>query len=46
MKVLDLLCPLGHAFEGWFASEDDFRSQHARGLVQCPCAAAGRSARG
>ncbi|WP_406622867.1 DUF1178 family protein [Acidovorax sp. SDU_ACID1] len=36
MKVLDLLCPLGHAFEGWFASEDDFRSQHARGLVQCP----------
>lgn len=36
MKVLDLLCPLGHAFEGWFASEDDFQSQHARALVQCP----------
>ena len=36
MKVLDLLCPQDHAFEGWFASEDDFQSQHARGLVQCP----------
>jgi len=36
MKVLDLLCAQDHAFEGWFASEDDYQSQHARGLVQCP----------
>lgn len=36
MKVLDLQCAHGHAFEGWFASEDDFVSQCARSLVQCP----------
>ena len=36
MKVLDLQCALGHGFEGWFASEDDFRSQCERSLVQCP----------
>ncbi len=36
MKVLDLQCPQGHVFEGWFASEDDFQSQNQRGLVQCP----------
>ena len=36
MKVLDLQCAMGHTFEGWFASEDDFVSQLARALVQCP----------
>ena len=36
MKVLDLQCAQGHGFEGWFASEDDFVSQCARALVQCP----------
>lgn len=36
MKVLDLQCPAGHLFEGWFASEDDFQSQLQRKLVQCP----------
>lgn len=36
MKVLDLQCPQRHSFEGWFASEDDFQSQLARGLVECP----------
>lgn len=36
MKVLDLNCSQGHTFEGWFGSEDDFQSQLARGLVQCP----------
>jgi hypothetical protein len=36
MKVLDLQCAQGHAFEGWFASEDDFVSQCASSLVQCP----------
>jgi hypothetical protein len=36
MKVLDLQCAQRHGFEGWFASEDDFQSQLARGLVACP----------
>lgn len=36
MKVLDLHCSHGHGFEGWFGSEEDFQSQHARGLVECP----------
>ena len=36
MKVLNLQCAQAHAFEGWFASEDDFQGQLARGLVECP----------
>ena len=36
MKVLDLQCGHGHAFEGWFASEDDFVAQQDRALVHCP----------
>ena len=36
MKVLDLRCEHGHGFEGWFGSEEDFTSQHERGLVECP----------
>jgi hypothetical protein len=36
MKVLDLQCALGHTFEGWFGSEEDFVTQCARALVQCP----------
>jgi hypothetical protein len=41
MKVLDLQCPQGHRFEGWFASADDFESQLSRKLVECPvCGAA------
>ena len=39
MKVLDLQCGGLHVFEGWFASEDDFASQLARGLVSCPMCA-------
>ena len=39
MKVLDLKCSQQHLFEGWFASEDDFQSQLARGLVECPLCA-------
>ena len=39
MKVLDLQCSHEHAFEGWFASEDDFQGQLARGLVTCPLCA-------
>lgn len=36
MKVLDLQCAMGHRFEGWFGSEDDYQQQDARGLVTCP----------
>ncbi len=36
MKVLDLQCTHSHAFEGWFASEEDFQGQLSRGLVECP----------
>ncbi len=36
MKVLNLQCSHGHAFEGWFASHDDFESQRGRGLLTCP----------
>jgi hypothetical protein len=36
MKVLDLRCVQQHSFEGWFASEEDYASQLARGLVSCP----------
>ncbi|MEY8689800.1 MAG: DUF1178 family protein [Leptothrix sp. (in: b-proteobacteria)] len=36
MKVLDLRCEHGHAFEGWFGSEDDYRQQLERGLLECP----------
>lgn len=36
MKVLNLQCSNSHDFEGWFASEEDFQGQLARGLVECP----------
>jgi hypothetical protein len=37
MIVFDLECQtLGHRFEGWFASSDDFAAQQARGLLTCP----------
>lgn len=36
MIVFDLSCPLGHRFEGWFASSDDFSDQNQRGLIVCP----------
>ena len=39
MKVLNLRCANGHAFEGWFASEDDFLDQNGRGQVECPMCA-------
>ena len=39
MKVLNLQCDLHHAFEGWFASEEDFASQLERGLLACPLCA-------
>jgi hypothetical protein len=36
MKVFNLRCGKEHAYEGWFASEDDFVSQQERGIVACP----------
>lgn len=36
MKVLDLQCPDGHRFEGWFASAEEYESQLSRRLVACP----------
>jgi len=36
MKVINLRCEHEHAFEGWFASGDDYLSQSERGLVRCP----------
>lgn len=37
MIVFDLLCHTGdHRFEGWFASNDAFEDQVARGLIACP----------
>lgn len=36
MKVLNLRCANDHLFEGWFGSEEDFLSQEAAALVQCP----------
>lgn len=36
MKVLDLQCLHGHAFEGWFSSDDDFRQQMAARMIACP----------
>lgn len=37
MIVFDLQCqPLGHRFEGWFASSDAFAQQNERALVCCP----------
>lgn len=36
MIVFDLSCPMGHTFEGWFGSSEDYAAQQARGLVACP----------
>jgi hypothetical protein len=45
MKVLDLQCPHGHRFEGWFASAEDFESQLSRKLVECPICGANEVSR-
>lgn len=36
MKVFNLGCTQDHHFEGWFGSADDYASQLARGLIECP----------
>lgn len=45
MKVLSLRCSHGHGFEGWFGSEDDYRSQCERGLIECPLCGSGEISR-
>ena len=36
MKVFNLGCEREHAFEGWFASAQEYESQFERGLIECP----------
>jgi len=36
LKVFDLQCDVGHVFEGWFGSADDYDKQRERGLLVCP----------
>ena len=36
MKVFNLRCGQQHAYEGWFASEEEFLAQQERGIVACP----------
>ena len=36
MKVFNLSCDLDHAFEGWFASQEEFDRQLTEGLIDCP----------
>jgi hypothetical protein len=36
MKVFNLSCDNEHAFEGWFASGEEFERQQERRLVECP----------
>lgn len=45
MKVLSLQCAHGHGFEGWFGSEDDYRSQSEGGQIQCPLCGDGQITR-
>ena len=39
MKVIDLRCHNGHAFEGWFAGDDEFLEQNGQRLIACPLCA-------
>jgi hypothetical protein len=36
MKVYNLQCTQTHQFEGWFASEVDYETQNAKGMIECP----------
>ena len=36
MIAFDLKCSVGHGFEGWFASSDEFDMQRNSGLLVCP----------
>jgi hypothetical protein len=45
MKVFDLACEHDHVFEGWFASQESYDDQRARGLVRCPICQSGEITR-
>ncbi|HYD96236.1 MAG TPA: DUF1178 family protein [Noviherbaspirillum sp.] len=36
MKVYNLTCEHDHRFEGWFSSEEDFKSQSEARQIACP----------
>ncbi len=36
MRVFNLACAQGHAFEGWFSSGDDYERQQADSMIACP----------
>ncbi len=36
MIVYNLICAKQHAFEGWFASGDEYERQSKQGMVICP----------
>jgi hypothetical protein len=36
MKVYNLTCEHDHHFEGWFASEEDFKTQVNDSYIRCP----------
>jgi hypothetical protein len=42
MKVFDLACEHDHAFEGWFGSAQDYDTQLARHLIECPMCGSSR----
>jgi len=36
MVIYDLICKLGHEFEGWFKNADELSRQQADGFLVCP----------
>lgn len=36
MYTLDLICSLGHVFEGWFSNREAFECQRDGNLISCP----------
>ncbi len=42
LKVFDFQCELGHVFEGWFASEENYQAQLAGGQLGCPICNSGK----
>jgi hypothetical protein len=36
MRVFNLACAQGHAFEGWFSSGDEFDRQSRQSMIACP----------
>ncbi|CAM5778485.1 DUF1178 family protein [Castellaniella caeni] len=45
LKVFDLSCEHDHVFEGWFASQESYDDQFARGLIRCPVCQSGQITR-